>query len=166
MFTEPLDATLDNPWAPFEDRLAFDWAFYHYVKMQSSEANIVEGLDLWRAAKIKESRNGDIPWGNADDLYNTINSIQAGHAPWRSYKFRYTGPKPQTPPQWMNETYDLNLRDVLIVLEQQLATTGFDSKFDYAPYQEYDPNHDRVYSNLMSGAWAFDEAACIAPFIQ
>ena len=35
-----------HDWTPFEDRLAFDWAYYHYVTLQSSAANIAEGLNL------------------------------------------------------------------------------------------------------------------------
>jgi len=31
------DATEDNRWHPFEDRLAFDWAHYHFMELQSSE---------------------------------------------------------------------------------------------------------------------------------
>ncbi len=47
-----LDATEDNMWHPFEDRLAFDWAHYHFVELQSSEREINKGLDLWLAAVV------------------------------------------------------------------------------------------------------------------
>ena len=60
----------------------------------------------------------------------------------------------------MEETYELNVRDVLSVFEDQLASKEFDSQFDYAPYEEYDENGNQVYSNLMSGNWAFREAVC------
>jgi hypothetical protein len=122
----------------------------------------LEGLDLWRAAVVKHNSEhpteDDVPWRNADDLYKTIDSIQAGNAPWRSYKFSYAGPKPANPPAWMEETYELNARDALHVLEQQLATSDFDGQTDYVPYQEFDGKGDRAYSNLMSGHWAFREA--------
>ncbi|KAG5634671.1 hypothetical protein H0H81_001138, partial [Sphagnurus paluster] len=58
----------------------------------------------------------------------------------------------------MEETYELNTRDVLLVLEQQLATSDFNGQTDYIPYQEFDANGDCVYSNLMSGHWAYREA--------
>jgi hypothetical protein len=54
----------------------------------------------------------------------------------------------------MEETYELNARDALLVLEQQLATPDFDGQNDYVPYQEFDAQGDRIYSNLMSGRWA------------
>jgi len=58
----------------------------------------------------------------------------------------------------MLETYELNLRDVLVVVEQLLASPKFDGNFDYIPYMEFDSNDERVYSNLMSGFWAFKQA--------
>ena len=75
------------------------WAYYHYVRLQSSKPDILEGLDLWRATVVKyesaqhKSAAEDVPWHNADALYETIDSIQAGDALWKSYRFSYTGPK-------------------------------------------------------------------------
>ena len=106
----------------------------------------------------KHSTAADVPWRNADDLYKTIDSIQSGDAPWKCYRFSYTGPKPVVPPQWMEETYELNARDVVLVLEHQLDTSDFNGQSNYAPYQEFNPQGDRVYSNLMSGHWASREA--------
>jgi hypothetical protein len=50
---QPPDAIPNNPWAPFSDRLAHDWAQYHYIHLQSSKDEIHEGLDLWHATVIK-----------------------------------------------------------------------------------------------------------------
>jgi len=55
----------------------------------------------------------------------------------------------------MEEVYELNTRDVLTVLEQQLATPEFDGQFETTLYQEFNAQGDRVYSNLMSGHWAY-----------
>lgn len=160
-----MDATFDNPWAPFEDRLAFDWAQYHYVKLQSSADGIHKGLDLWLAAIIKNKSHGNIPWTSAHDLYNTIDSIQAGNAPWKTYKFGYTGPRPDgVAPQWMKDEYELNTRDLLVVLERQLASSEFNGHFNTTPCQEFGPNGDRVWSSVMLGHWAFKEAVCPSYF--
>ena len=99
---EPINDSSGNPWAPFKDRLEFDWAYYHYVRLQSSASDILEGLDLWRATVVKHSSEhptaDDIPWRNADELYKTIDSIQTGDALWKSHKLSYSGTKPQMPP--------------------------------------------------------------------
>lgn len=163
--TEPLESKSDeNPFGAFQDRLAFDWARYHYVRLQSSKSDILEGLDLWRATVIKHSSmhltGEEVPWRNADDLHATIDSIQSGDAPWRCFKLFYDGPKPSTPPRWMEETYELNARDALLVLEQQLSTLDFFQHIAYVPYREFDACGNRVFSNLMSGDWAYQQAVC------
>ena len=61
----------------------------------------------------------------------------------------------------MREAYELNVRDVLSLFEEQLASNEFDGQFEYTPYEEYDKNGSRVYTNLMSGAWASREAVCV-----
>ena len=155
---EPVDAPSENPWHPFEDRIAFDFAQYHYVELQSSEGEIAKGLDLLCAMDIKYGSRDGSPWKSAKELHATIDSIQSGSAPWKSYKFRYTGPKPSTPPRWMDEEYELNLRDILKVFEEELMSSEFKEDCDYAPYLEFDPQGDRVWSNLMSGDWANRQA--------
>jgi hypothetical protein len=94
-------------------------------------------------------------------MYESIDSISVGGTSWTTYELSYNGPQPMgTPPRWMLETYELNVRDVLSVLEEQLASKEFDGQFEYAPYEEYNQEGSRVYSNLMSGNWAFREAVC------
>jgi hypothetical protein len=61
------------------------------------------------------------------------------------------GPKPPTPPQWKEETYELNTQDVLVVLEQQIGTTEFDSQFETTLYKEYRYTGNYLFPNLISG---------------
>lgn len=132
------------------------------MEVQSSAAEISQDLDIMLANIMKYTNNTDVSgpngWRNAKDMYATIDSIKAGDVPWKTYKFRYTGPKPSTPPQWMLQDYELSVRNIVDVLEHQLSTAEFEGQFDYAPYEEYDPNGDRVWSNLFSGLWANREA--------
>jgi Plavaka transposase len=57
----------------------------------------------------------------------------------------------------MQETYELSTHDVLHVIELQLANTEFDSNFDYSPYKDYGPDGHHVWTNLISGDWAYQE---------
>lgn len=109
-YTHPLphnapDATDENPFHPFEDRLAFDWAHYHFVELQSSKWEINKGLDLWLTAKLKAGDNMPLPWLSTDDMYQTIDSIQEGEAPFMTICFKYSGLIPPNPLNWMTETY-------------------------------------------------------------
>ncbi|KAF9548973.1 hypothetical protein CPC08DRAFT_715543 [Agrocybe pediades] len=157
---------MENPWSPFTDRLSYDFADYHYVEMKSSARKINRALDMWKATVIKHSAthtctDSDVPWNKASEMYDTIDSISNGDVSWTTYEFKYSGPKPNNPPDWMNETYELCARNTLTVIEQQLANKDFDGKFDYSPYQQFNSEGDRVYSNLMSGHWAYKEADTI-----
>jgi hypothetical protein len=152
-------ATSRNPWFPFEDRLAFEWAHEHFVKVQSSKKEIGRGLELWRAALRKGGCHDELPWRSADEMYATIDSIQDGSTPWSTFILRYNGPKPDRDiPLWMEEEYEVNTRDALEVVCGQISTPEFDGEFDYRPFKEFNPSNERVWSNLMSGEFAFDEA--------
>jgi hypothetical protein len=88
-------------------------------------------------------------------MYATTDSIQAGSLPFKTVKFCYAGPKLLTPPSWIEQIYELNARDVLAVIQQQLATTDFNKKFDYVLYKMYNSKGEHLWSNLMSGHWAY-----------
>ena len=108
-----------SEWYPFNYRLEFDFVWYHFVEVESLERNLNKGPDLWAASVLQHG--GSAPWKSAAELYMTIDAIQHGDAPWKTYKFLYQGPMPPTPPQWMTRTYELCVRDTHQVLHQQFA---------------------------------------------
>lgn len=152
------DATEDNPWHPFEDRLAFDWAHYHFVELQSSEREINKGLDLWLATTLKAGDDTPLPWSSTEEMYKTIDSIQEGNAPFKTIRFKYSGAIRENAPGWMTQTYELCTRDSRVLLHSQLATTDFSRSFEPRPYRQFDYKNDRVWSNFMSGDWSWKEA--------
>ncbi|KAF8877448.1 hypothetical protein CPB84DRAFT_1880549 [Gymnopilus junonius] len=120
------DATEDNTFHPFEDRLAFNWAHYHFTELQSSEQEINKGMDLWLAMTLKASNNMPLPWSSVEEMYQTIDAIQEGDVPFETIHFKYG------------------------------------DTFTPRPYRQFDHMGDRVWSNLMSGDWAWNEADTIA----
>jgi hypothetical protein len=144
-------------WEPFASRLEYDVANYHFAENQSSAANIDKALDLWVASVME--LGGEAPWSNSADLYKTIDVIQHGDAPWKTYKIRYQGPLPPgTPPRWMTEVYQLCTRNSRQVLHHQLATSEFHDKINYVPYCQFNSTGERVWSNLMSAEWSWSQA--------
>lgn len=117
---------------------------------------------MWLAAKVQgtgTSHCDSLPWSSVEELYNTIDNIQVGAAPFETVEFKYNGPLPSTPPAWMTQTYKLSVRDSRTVLHHQLATSAFATQFNMRPYQQFQvSSRDRVWSNLLSGDWAWDEA--------
>ncbi|KAF8812067.1 hypothetical protein BYT27DRAFT_7221263 [Phlegmacium glaucopus] len=145
----PLDApnaTKDNMYHPFEDQLAFNWACYHFAELQSSEREINKGLNLWLAPSLKAGDDTPLPWSSAEEMYQTIDAIQEGDAPFDTICFKYAGPICPNPPAWMTETYELS---------------DFASTFTPRPYRQFDHTGDCVWSNLMSGDWVWNEADTI-----
>ena len=112
---------------------------------------------MWQASILQYG--GEVPWTNAEDLYDTIDTIQVGNAPWKVYKIRYQGAVPPgIPPKWMTETYELCTRDSRTVLHNQLASSEFKGKTNFIPYQQFDGKGRRIWSNLMSADWAWKQA--------
>ncbi|KAJ7713519.1 hypothetical protein B0H14DRAFT_2644779 [Mycena olivaceomarginata] len=60
------------------------------------------------------------------------------------------------------QIYKLRTRDVRTILHTQLATTDFKGQFNYTPYRQFNGKGRRVWSNLMSGDWAWKQADDIA----
>lgn len=158
----PHNATPDVPeaesWHPFGSRAEFDMADFHFTEAQHSEPEINRSLDILAAHLLEHG--AEPRWNNAKELYTTIDEIQAGDAPWQVVKIRYNGPRPDNgpAPKWMDETYELCTRDSRKVLHNQLATTDFKDQFTPSPYRHFDANGTRVFSNLMSGDWAWKQA--------
>ena len=168
---QPLDATPDNPFHPFEDRLAFEFADYHFSRQESSESSINEALRLWAAQSAKNGHD-DVPWNSATAMYETIDKIRQGNNPWKSVPFHYNGPKPNPTPKWMSEKYVLVTRNIYHLLCEQIACIDFDGHWDYAPFIEFNHDGSRVWTNIMSGDWAAKQAVrvffymCVCPSQQ
>jgi hypothetical protein len=161
---QPIDGRDPTSWVPFGSRLDFDFAHYHFVEAQSSAGAIDTALDMWQASILKHGEN--VPWTNAQDLYNTIDSIQLGDAPWKTYKISYDGPLPPgTPPKWMTETYELCARDSRLVLHNQLASSEFKGMTNFVPYQQFDGEGRRIWSNFMSADWAWKQAVRLVRYL-
>jgi hypothetical protein len=160
----PIDATDDNPWHLFEDRLAFDFANFQFVELEASESKVNRALDLWMAGNLKAGGDGILPWSSAEEMYSTIDAIQEGDTPWKTIAFRYTGPHPANPPKWMLQTYELCTRDSRLVLHQQLSTADFVGEINYVPYRQFQGNGDRIWSNLMSADWVWVQAVSFLMF--
>ncbi|KAJ7939434.1 hypothetical protein B0H13DRAFT_2648517 [Mycena leptocephala] len=156
----PEDGQDPHAWEPFGSRAAFDFAQYHFVELQTSERNIDTALDIWAASVSEFGRSA--PWATAKELYAEIDCVRHGDAPWKTYSICYSGPLPPgTPPRWMTQAYELCTRDVRKLLHHQLGTSTFKDDVDYVPYQQFNHGGNRVWSNLMSGDWAWKQADMI-----
>lgn len=121
-----------------------------------SGRKIDELLQIW-AASLSDGQ--DPPFSCKQDLYDTIDAIQEGDAPWQSFKVSWNGElddADETP--WKRAEYDVWFRDPLTVLRNQLKNPDFAKEMDYAPKEVRDEQDRRRYTDFMSGDWAWRQA--------
>lgn len=146
---------------PFDNRGSFDFAHFHFVDRQDSAAAIDRAIDMQAALLASHGVDpSSTQWRNAKDMYSTIDEIDIGAVEWEAVHFRYTGPLPANPPKWMTDEYELLTRNSLKVLRLQLSCPEFDGHIHYSPYQQFKPDGQRVFSNLMSGTWSWKQCVC------
>lgn len=63
----------------------------------------------------------------------------------------------------MLESYELVLRDARAILLDQISLSVLDGHFDYMLYVQFDEKDQCVWSNLLSGTWAWDKAVHLFP---
>lgn len=138
----------------------FEFAEWHFEKVQTSRGDLNEILRNYAAQRVLETGNphAEAPFQSADDMYATLDSIPYGEAAWTTFNLRYTGPISPDTPSWKLQTYTIYTRNTLRVAEGIAACSDFIGRWDYAPYEEYSAPGCRQFSNVMSGTWAFKKA--------
>lgn len=112
-------------------------------------------MQLW-AAQVLEL-GGQPPFADNEDMFNLIDSIPLGDAPWNSLSVSYCGEVPQGEvPSWMADEYKVHYRDPRTLLHQVLSNTEFDGKCDYAAFKEFGAQGEQQFSDFMSGNWAWE----------
>ncbi|KAH9912325.1 uncharacterized protein B0H18DRAFT_1088486 [Fomitopsis serialis] len=148
-------------YAPFENRSAFQFAELVFTKMQVSQGSINDLMRTIAAYNVTQG-GGDPPFEDADDLYQVIDVIPFGDAPWESFVVRYTGPIDEDSPSWKQAEYVVHCRNARQVAHNMIGNEDYNSKFDTTPYQEYPAAGVTRFSNVMSGQWAYKQASKIA----
>lgn len=143
---------------PFEDRPSFEWAKLQYKKCEATVGEIDEHLNVWAARNILNGGGGSPPFSHAGEMYDTIDAIKDGNAPWHSFAVHYSGPLTADSPTWKRITYTVHCRNSLTVAENIIGSADFHNKFDYTAFEEYTAPHKRRWSNVMSGQWAMEQS--------
>ena len=153
----PKDDVKDfSPWA---DRPSFEFTELVFEKMQTSKDDLNKLLRIHAAKNILDGHGEDGSiFNDQEEMLKTIDASPYGESTWRAFKVRYTGPVTPNSPSWMRKTFIIYIRDTLEVVENLVASEDFKGKFDTTPYQEYLNDNCRVFSNLMSGQWAYKQA--------
>ncbi|THH00392.1 hypothetical protein EW026_g2107 [Hermanssonia centrifuga] len=96
-------------------------------------------------------------------MHNVIDSIPLGNAPWKCFSVKYTGEIPQhNPSTWMSQVHEIYYRDPDTVIRQMLDNPKFADGFDPIPRNAFDAKGKQVFSDFMTGNWAWRQADKLA----
>ena len=139
----------------------FELAEILYTAALLSNSIIDRLLSIWSATLIPH--HDSPPITDHHDLHLTINAIELGHVPWKSYTVKYNGlcPENSPTPKWMTTEYQLWYRNPQEIIHHILANPELVDGIDCAPYREFKNNNHR-YSNFMSGDWAWRQCVRIS----
>ncbi|KAI9065785.1 hypothetical protein FKP32DRAFT_1567193, partial [Trametes sanguinea] len=144
---------------PFLSRPHFELADFLFRKDEMSGSNIDQLMEIMAAFNAE----GLAPFADADDIYETIDSIELGDVPWKAFHVTYSGPRPaENVPKWMTQTFVVWFRDPRLVLHRQLGNPDYVNQVDYTPKHVFNGDGDRVFQDVMSGDWSWKQADIIA----
>ena len=140
--------------APFASEIDFELGDFLFRELEISNTKLDKLLHLL-AAKYQDQ---DPPFADHAHLHTLIDSIPQGDIPWQAFTVQYAGETDG--PLWKSTSYEVFFRDPLLVMEQQIGNPDYAAEMDFAPKQVFDNNNKRLYTDLMSGNWAWTRAVC------
>jgi hypothetical protein len=140
--------------------MQFRLADLMYRRGQLSKRIIDDLLDLWALDNLGK----EPPFTDHQDLYNVLDAIQVGDAPWQTFNISYDGERPmENVPSWMDQKFEVWHRDPHQVMRELLGNPEFADGFAYTPYQQFE-NDERRWTDFMSGNWAWRQAVTVLRF--
>ncbi|KAI5993868.1 hypothetical protein EDD15DRAFT_2387937 [Pisolithus albus] len=151
----PLTRLTFNPqdaWHPFTSEGHFELADFLFSREQMSGGNIDDLMHIWAALDGK----GKPPFNSHSHLYQTIDDINQENT-WDCLEMHHVEAKNPNAAPWKQTTYQICLRDAGKLVEKQLSNPDLKEFIDYSPHLLFGENHQRVWSNFMTGNWAWNQ---------
>ncbi|KAF8811058.1 hypothetical protein BYT27DRAFT_7278824 [Phlegmacium glaucopus] len=153
----PRDDPTPDDWTPFDDESQFCVADFLFRKEEMSAGNIDILMDIWALSMAKHDDLG--PFSSYQHMYSTIDSINDGNAPWKSFMVSYGGELNENSPSWMLDEYEVWYRDPLVVIGNMLDNSDFNGHYSYAPFIEVDSETgERRWNEFMSANYSWRKA--------
>ena len=154
----PWDHPPPTDFSPFENRTSFELADLLFRREQMSGGNINDLLQIWASTLPSDQ---DPPFNNKQDMYDTLDAITEGDAPWQNFSISFNGEIPEgDTTAWKHVKFDVHFRDPRIVLHNQLGNPDFKNEKDFAAKEVRDKNNKRRYRDFMSGDWVWRQSVC------
>ncbi|KAE9403476.1 hypothetical protein BT96DRAFT_1016915 [Gymnopus androsaceus JB14] len=166
--TPPPPRSTGSPWSPFKGEAQFRLADLLFRKVEMSQGNIDELLDIWSLYERQltqatgcDNCSSDGPFDNHKDLYSLIDNIVQGGATWKCFQSVVDESLPVNAPEWQKISYQVWYRDPDTIIANILANPEFRNDFDVAPYVHLDSAGKRNWADFMSGNFAWRHATQI-----
>ncbi|KAF5349441.1 hypothetical protein D9758_014607 [Tetrapyrgos nigripes] len=142
----------DNLWAPFDGEAEFRLADLLYRKVEMSQGNVDELMDIWSLfgsqCHPEDDDAASAPFHDYKDLFEDIDRIQAGDAPWKCFQTVVDESLGSSAPEWQKTSYQVWYRDPDVVISQILSNPLLIHDFDPCPYIHLDPHGKRRWSDF------------------
>ncbi|KAI6102381.1 hypothetical protein EDD16DRAFT_1696647 [Pisolithus croceorrhizus] len=133
----------------------FELADFIFHQNEMPGAQIDELMHIWASMP---GQAGTPPYANHEHLYSTIDAISEGDAPWTSFSMESVEAGGSGGPSWKHSsTYEVVFHDPQILLNHQLSNPGFKNHTDYSPQLVFGEKGQHVWSDLMTGNWAWNQ---------
>jgi hypothetical protein len=108
-----------------------------------SATNINKLLELWAATLPGDT---DPPFGNKQELYDTIDMIKPGDVAWECFTVSFNSEiaDGDTTP-WKQASYEVWFHDLRKVLHDQLENCGFASEMDFSAKEVRDDKGKQLH---------------------
>jgi len=157
----PTSSHPDQPWFPFNSRGEFELADLLFRRNQAPQEHVD---DLMHIIHMLNPDGRPPPFADHQDMNRHIDAITAGEAPWQSFSVRHSeadsGPDVNVAP-WKVASYDVWYRDPRELLHRQLSNPDFVNNIDYSPRQVFGDKGQRVWTDFMTGNWAWNQCVHI-----
>jgi len=155
----PRAPTLNDDWSPYEDEVQYRTADLLYRRIEMSQSNIDDLLELWALSLMKHDNLG--PFDSYKHIYDTIDATHVGDAPWKSFQACVDVDLPDDAPSWRQRSYDIYYHDPDVVVINLLNNPDFNGQFDMTPYVHLDAHGHRQWSDFMSANFSYRCSICL-----
>ncbi|KAE9404082.1 hypothetical protein BT96DRAFT_989584 [Gymnopus androsaceus JB14] len=148
--TPPPPRSTESPWSPFEDEAQFCLADLLFRKVEMSQGNIDELMDIWSLYERQLTQ-----------ATGCNNCSSDGGTSWKCFQSVINDSLPVNAPEWQKISYQVWYRDLDVVIANILANPEFRNNFDVASYVHLDSAGKRHWADFMSGNFAWRHATQI-----
>jgi hypothetical protein len=121
-----------------------------------SGTNINDLLQIWATTL---SHDQDPPFASKNEMYNAIDNLDFGGAPWNCFTVKYNGEiKEGDVTPWKHKSFEVWYRDPRVIMHNQLGNRDYADEIDIASKDVRNKDGKRRYSDFMSGNWSWRQS--------